>query len=61
MDERFDCLLRLYKSNEYFVRMNPLDFEIRYEQQVIYQKMEECIPQEHYDEINFVVYGITRL
>lgn len=36
MDERLECLLRLYRSDEYFIRMNPLDYEIQYEQQVIY-------------------------
>lgn len=61
MDERLECLLRLYRSDEYFIRMNPLDYEIMYEQQVIYQKMEECIPQEHCDEINYLVYGIRRV
>jgi hypothetical protein len=61
MDERLDCLLRLYDNNQYFLRMNPNDYEIAYEQQVIYCKMEECIPWEHCDEINLLVYGISRL
>jgi len=61
MDERLDCLLRLYDNNQYFLRMNPNDYEIAYEQQVIYCKMEECIPQEHCDEINYLVYGIWRV
>lgn len=61
MDDRLDCLLRLYHSNQYFLRMNPNDYEIAYENQVIYCKMEECIPQEHCDEINFLVYGIWRV
>lgn len=61
MDERLECLLRLYDNNQYFLRMNPMDYEIAYEQQVIYCKMEECIPQGHCDEINYLVYGIWRV
>jgi len=61
MDERLECLLRLYDNNQYFLRMNPNDYEIAYDQQVIYCKLEECIPQEHCDEINLLVYGIRRV
>ena len=61
MDERLECLLRLYRNNEYFLRMNPIDYEIHGEQEIIYRKMEECIPWEHCDEINLLVYGISRL
>jgi hypothetical protein len=61
MDERLECLLALYHSNEYFLRMNPIDYEIHGEQEIIYRKMEECIPWEHCDEINLLVYGISRL
>jgi hypothetical protein len=61
MDERLECLLRLYRSNEYFLRMNPIDYAIHGEQEIIYRKMEECIPWEHCDEINLLVYGISRL
>jgi len=61
MDERLEALMRLFESNLYFLRRNPNDFEIAHENEVLYQKMSECIPQEHCDEINLMVYGISRL
>lgn len=61
MKERLEALLRLYQNNEYLLKRNPVDYEIHGEQEILYRKMEECIPVEHCDEINFLVYGISRL
>lgn len=61
MNDRFEALLRLYDVIDYQINMNPLDYELWWERDIIYGKMLYCIPQSHYDEINFIVYGITRL
>lgn len=61
MNERLDCLLRIYRVNESLLIRNPIAWDIMYEQQIIYDKMMECIPQEHCDEINLIVYGIRRV
>lgn len=61
MQERLACLLRMYHNNEYLLKQNPLDFETMAEQEIIFQKMEECIPWEHCDEISLLVYGIRRV
>lgn len=61
MESRLELLMRLYIKNLYFMKLSPCDYDIAWENQLLYEKMEMCIPQEHYDEINFIVYGITRL
>lgn len=61
MNDRLESLLSLYRTNEHLLKKNPIDFETMAEQEFIYEKMQECIPWEHCDEINFLVYGISRL
>lgn len=61
MNERLDLLLRMYHNNEYLIRRNPSCWEWVYENEVLFEKMMECIPQSHYDEINLIVYGIRRV
>lgn len=61
MNERLDLLLRMYRNNEYLIRRSPSCWEWVYENEVLFEKMMECIPQSHYDEINLIVYGIRRV
>jgi hypothetical protein len=61
MNERLDALLALYDTNEWLLRKCPNDYEIMFENVVLFEKMTQCIPQEHCDEINLLVYGIRRV
>lgn len=54
-------LLNLYWDNEYFIHFNPLDYDAMADNELIYSKMMNFIPESHYDEINLIVYGIKRM
>lgn len=56
----FDLYLRLYLSALRFYEANPFDHTWAWECELWYDRMLKAIPQSHYDEINFIVYGITR-
>jgi len=61
MDERLESWIWMYQNNENILLRNPYAFEIMWENEIIFRKMMDCIPQSHYDEINLLVYGISRL
>lgn len=60
MNDGLNAYLRMYRSTSYWCDQNPFDYLIAWERDLIFEKMMTVIPQSHYDEINFVVYGITR-
>jgi hypothetical protein len=55
-----DNLIAIYHYNEVTIKMNPCDFEAYIENEAIYQSMVKYIPQSHLDNINLLVYGISR-
>jgi len=56
----FESLLMRYRTNQWYIDHNPLDYQSMHDNQYLYIAMEKLIPQSHYDEINEVVYGIRR-
>jgi hypothetical protein len=56
-----DSMLNQYWFNEITIKMNPMAYDIMWDNEVLYGAMLKMVPQSHYDEINLIVYGIRRV
>ncbi len=62
MNEKLEGLLRIYRANErhYMTTRERTPPWVLEEMVILFGMMEEHIPDSHIDEINLLVYGISR-